>query len=568
MKLCSQTMANCRILVSLCLLACSTALTIHTGANVTTNLTAAAGSNATNRPMPAVEHQKTPGASYGGSTPKKAEPAKPVTMPVSTTMKCIVGLTGLYFAVFAMKLILETLNEVGELDRATEEKAMALAKDTVFFVPMLCVLFLATRLRAIELSQGRTEEFELPPWWVKQAMIICSWAVSLTTLLVVFAAFYWGENWEAVARNESASFGRRFCIVVKSFFSMHLYAGFTVVCVGVVSMKAPEELWGDGVAPKVSPSLICTLILTVLFFGIHLCYATVKASFEGGVFGPSRRVKFTQDLLKTLAVTVSFSSMLCVLFLAARLRATVLAPEEGGLQRWVQASFFLCTTGMLLQTVLAGASFAVVGDKDGEEGGGSTPDGLKLQMIEAVRMVAVLFLFIGVVVLLLGMFILVDSAAATALSQSPMFMATGSCMFMSALYFSVYFVIGVIDTIQRIRLVPPSSSQRKDSLGNLKDFFLNRTQEAIQLFPMLSMLLLGAAMRASQLAGAIELKYSGYAARLAVIAVSVLAFARLDEVFPNTQKSVAVMCEVVMYFSFLCLYASTGVILVEGFVLT
>ena len=38
------------------------------------------------------------------------------------------------------------------------------------YAPMLCVLFIGTRMRAIQLTQGETEKYKLPQPWVQGAM--------------------------------------------------------------------------------------------------------------------------------------------------------------------------------------------------------------------------------------------------------------------------------------------------------------------------------------------------------------------------------------------------------------
>merc|ERR1719378_1626148 len=80
---------------------------------------------------------------------------------------------------------------------------------TVTYAPMLCVLFLGTRMRAIQLSQGETEKYNLPQPWV----------------------------------------------------------------------QGPKEIWGEAV-PPVSPAVMSTIILTAIFFTVHLLVALCKTVEE------------------------------------------------------------------------------------------------------------------------------------------------------------------------------------------------------------------------------------------------------------------------------------------------
>ena len=42
------------------------------------------------------------------------------------------------------------------------------------FAPMLCVLFVAARMRGTQLAQGQTEKYQLPQPWVQQCMQVGS----------------------------------------------------------------------------------------------------------------------------------------------------------------------------------------------------------------------------------------------------------------------------------------------------------------------------------------------------------------------------------------------------------
>merc|ERR1719453_2561046 len=65
------------------------------------------------------------------------------------------------------------------------ERIIEHATFTVAQAPMLCVLFLGTRMRAIQITGGQTEKYGLPQWWVQGAMQVCAWSV-LIQLIMVF----------------------------------------------------------------------------------------------------------------------------------------------------------------------------------------------------------------------------------------------------------------------------------------------------------------------------------------------------------------------------------------------
>merc|ERR1719247_3465849 len=55
------------------------------------------------------------------------------------------------------------------------------------------------------------------------------------------------------------------------------------------------------------------------------------------------------------ADTLGMAPMLCILFLAARMRALQMDPVGGNPQKWAQNCFFVCTYSLIAQSVYIGA---------------------------------------------------------------------------------------------------------------------------------------------------------------------------------------------------------------------
>merc|ERR1719271_457563 len=53
------------------------------------------------------------------------------------------------------------------------------------------------------------------------------------------------------------------------------------------------------------------------------------------------------------ADTLGMAPMLCILFLAARMRALQMDPVSGNPQKWAQNCFFMCTYALIAQTLIA-----------------------------------------------------------------------------------------------------------------------------------------------------------------------------------------------------------------------
>jgi len=198
------------------------------------------------------------------------------TMPkLSPTVLCVMMLAWLFFIVYTALALLRTVNQLsrnrfGSCLRA--QQMVAMLCPYVMFAPMLSVLFLATRMRAIQLAQGDTERYQLPQPWVQSAMYLATYGVMLQVVfkLLTFSLNYRFDAQGTVVPVPSESrLARSVVAVLKYGLMACIYGGFTAVCVGATIMPAPKELW-DGETPPLSASLRCTMMLTSTFFLIYL----------------------------------------------------------------------------------------------------------------------------------------------------------------------------------------------------------------------------------------------------------------------------------------------------------
>merc|ERR1719498_1610802 len=125
----------------------------------------------------------------------------------------------------------------------TAPKILEAACTTVNYAPMLSVLFLGTRMRALQLSGGNPDAYDLPQPWVKNAMQICSWSVLVQTLMVVAVPLVLGgepkvsEDGTPIVEGSSAM-GKAFT-AIRYAAMLGMYGGFTTVCVGAFMIEAP-----------------------------------------------------------------------------------------------------------------------------------------------------------------------------------------------------------------------------------------------------------------------------------------------------------------------------------------
>merc|ERR1719201_2787952 len=121
---------------------------------------------------------------------------------------------------------------------------------------MICVLFLATRMRAIMLTNGETEKYGLPQSWCKNGMVVCASATTVLTLA-------------GIARNslrdyETSATAKHLVTLLYGVTMAAACASILVVCYGLYSMDTPKGLGGKSV--HVSDAANCVVQLTVAYF--------------------------------------------------------------------------------------------------------------------------------------------------------------------------------------------------------------------------------------------------------------------------------------------------------------
>jgi len=188
-----------------------------------------------------------------------------VTPPVSTTMKCVINLTIQYFVGYTALAVVRTYNELNNAAPLTfAPKILEAACTTVNYAPMLSVLFLGTRMRALQLSGGNPDAYDLPQPWVKNAMQCCAWSVLIQTLMVVAVPLVMGGEPKVDSDGtpivEGGGMMGKVFTALKYTAMLGMYGGFTTVCVGAFLMEPVKALFPAG-PPPVSPAVQCTMNL-------------------------------------------------------------------------------------------------------------------------------------------------------------------------------------------------------------------------------------------------------------------------------------------------------------------
>jgi len=271
--------------------------------------------------------------------------------PVPTTSRCIVIMTVQYMVIYFAVAVVRTYHEFSQTPKGALEAALRAACQTLTYGPMLCVLFIACRMRVEFLSDGKGQ----PQWWVQHCMYGVTFAVLASTLSVLCIPLVTGKplplkegtcDLEKPELEEGQSKAGFYALTgIRYLILLGLYGGLLGVIVGINTYTPPHE---DDLTklPPPAPAVMCTMIIAVLFFATQLVIAGCRTYTE-----------FTQkdfpkvvSVMNSAATTVEFGPMLAILFLSLRMRAL---QHDGQPQGWAQNAMYASTGALVMTTILA-----------------------------------------------------------------------------------------------------------------------------------------------------------------------------------------------------------------------
>mmetsp|Transcript_119007 Transcript_119007/g.210398 ORF Transcript_119007/g.210398 Transcript_119007/m.210398 type:complete len:990 (-) Transcript_119007:59-3028(-) len=435
------------------------------------------------------------------------DPNDSLIYPLSTCMRCCIMVAAQYFIVYTAMAICKAFTTLFDLGEATKtEKALSAAFDTVYYAPMLCVLFLGAQLRALQITAGKGG----PQDWAEVAMEASAWCLLVQTLLVLATSLITRD--EQDSGSESASLIGLFTLL-RYVSLIGLYVGFTVVCVAVLLMDArslgakPVDLWDNPTtaeteySPPVSVAMTCIMTLTVFFFTVHLAHALLWSCVElaGGPASPragssaGRLRTFVVNFEKCLRLCMSavdLAPILCALLIAVRMRALQLEPKYGRPQSWVEACFYVIVACLISQPVLivlltlTGGLSEVTSVRRGDcapeivEDLDSQPMRILRRIVVVVNYLNMTVMYSACFAILVGVFLLEARPGKPTPPVSP----TMFCVIMLAtLHLGTYLSLFLSQIFGRAQHI------------------FKMAEQAVKLGPMLAVLFLGTRMRALQL---------------------------------------------------------------------
>lgn len=536
----------------------------------------ASGDDARKEKLPNVKHSKSAGFGYAKDSPlytkekvlkewalapKQVAPAAADATPVSNTMRCVGVLIIQFFSVYGVLFCVQTLKRMGH-KLADEERSITHSAHSLFFTPMMCVAFLAARMRAVELARGQQPELHgLPPAMLQVSEVMCVSSNLVLCLLAWLGSYVYSADWDDAVRrarlDDSAGdrTGLYAMLLLRRAATLVLYCCFSVVCVISCVMKPPSALWDDEEVPKVSAALACTIFLSTVYFAVYLGLASSKLVNESGLLGPPARFSTGQQAFQRATTAVGSAPMLCCLFLAVRMRALQMDPVNGDPQLWVQACFYGCSGSIALQALVlllasvfgVGKDVQTSGLDDRPVGGGALAGAL-----EAVRLFLLAGLYTWTIAILVGLVRMrPDPASPTASDVETMPISILCIGSLAALFFGVNLMLWA-GTWTPSDEAPESQTPLQSSL--------RAARESVSFCPMVSMAFACTMLRALQVShgyGAPQ-EWSQWAMCICTTACALLTAVRMASQQPWAPPK---LCTVLQYALLATIYVCVSIVL-------
>jgi hypothetical protein len=176
-----------------------------------------------------------------------------LTPPISPAMQCVMNLTVQYFFIYLVLFLSITTKQFFP-DITVMSTIIAIfegGQKTVMFAPMLSILFIGTRMRALQLTKatdGTIPTTAGPQLWAQQGMFLCTWSVLVQLIMTILVPVITGsakpemdeDGNVKTPEGSNAIFGG-ICSAIRYLSLLSMYGGVVVVMYAVFTMT-PETL--------------------------------------------------------------------------------------------------------------------------------------------------------------------------------------------------------------------------------------------------------------------------------------------------------------------------------------
>mmetsp|Transcript_52225 Transcript_52225/g.118828 ORF Transcript_52225/g.118828 Transcript_52225/m.118828 type:complete len:618 (-) Transcript_52225:16-1869(-) len=299
------------------------------------------------------------------------------TPPVSPAVECAFNVCVQFFLIYTIHMIVKFYNRVKPMPefapgQQPESRTTAFeivcnrVKETVDVAPMVVLLFIGARLRALQLDPNGA-----PQPWAQQMFYLATFSLLALITLGYITPVFSGEIYSTVDSEGNLELGRemseagRGLTALKFLVLLVFYCSVAAVMFSVFTIEAPAGM--D--TPPVSTAMTSAMVLTCVYLGYFMTRVSVLAYDQLSNKGEPCQLS---EVLTEGMSALRLMPMLCVLFICCRMRATMLMmadPPEQAQTGMILAT--LCILGVLAVAVtmpwLSPAALADYADYNEEE---------------------------------------------------------------------------------------------------------------------------------------------------------------------------------------------------------
>jgi len=333
--------------------------------------------------------------------------------PVAPAVQCTMILSCQYFIVYGGMQIARTWTQfTGIAPNFTSkvESALLTATASMNFAPMLAVLFIGARMRALNMDPINGN----PQKWAQNCFFMCTYALlAQTCFSVAVPLVLQGEvkagkvEGDMEYEVENKAFGTLLAIG-RYVMMICLYIGAGCVVYSIFTIQHPK---GPEYTIPISPTMQCVINLTFQFFFV---YIWIWAAITVKEFTGFEWALLTQTMENCKGV-VMFCPMLAILFVGTRMRALMLTDWRGAPQGWCQDGMYMATWSLLIQFIMVLVTPCATGvpgqiDEDGNIKW-EPENKILFYCIVAIRVLGFLLLYGGIITVIVGVYTMTPQTA-------------------------------------------------------------------------------------------------------------------------------------------------------------
>jgi hypothetical protein len=324
--------------------------------------------------------------------------------PPAPAVACTFLLSGFFFCTYFIVQCSRTYSQFSGAKMSSFENAMLTAVKAMNFAPMLSILFIGARMRALQMDPIHGH----PQKWAQNCFYMCTYAVVAQTLisiiipLVLNGSVKKGKtegDMEYTIENKGLG---GILSLLRYVIMVCIYVGFSCVIYSIFTIEHPK---GPQYTPPISVTMQCVINLTFQFFFIYLMIwiCTSIDEFTGHTF------PLLKNTMENALGTVAYCPMLAILFVACRMRALRITNQRGAPQGYAQDGMYMATWAVLIQFLMVLIIPCCTGSTDVKCDEDGTPvyepaHPIALYCVLALKWITYIFLYGGVIAVIVGLY--------------------------------------------------------------------------------------------------------------------------------------------------------------------